>query len=49
MGHLIYIISNKRIMKAKIFTPLPMDTTDIELPEELELLVEQMSKNVHEV
>ena len=34
--------------KAK-YTPQPIDTTDVKLPEELELLVEQMSKNVHEV
>lgn len=31
------------------YTPQPIDTTDVKLPEELELLVEQMSKNVHEV
>lgn len=36
-------------MKQNTYTPQPMDTTDIELPEELEQLVEQMSKNVHEV
>ncbi len=34
--------------KAK-YIPQPIDTTDVKLPEELELLVEQMSKNVHEV
>ena len=26
-----------------------MDTTDIQLPEELSVLIEQMAKNVHEV
>ena len=26
-----------------------MDTTDVQLPEELNALIEQMSKNVHEV
>lgn len=31
------------------YIPQPMDTSDVKLPEELELLVEQMSKNVHEV
>lgn len=36
-------------MKQKTYTPQPIDTTGIELPEELEILVEQMSKNVHEV
>ena len=32
-----------------MYTPQPIDTTGVELPRELELLVEQMSKNVHEV
>lgn len=36
-------------MKQKMYTPQPIDTTDVELPEELEQLVEQISKNVHEV
>ena len=36
-------------MKQKTYTPQPIDTTSVELPEELEVLVEQMSKNVHEV
>lgn len=36
-------------MKTGKYTPLPIDTTDVKLPEELEQLVEQMSKNVHEV
>ena len=36
-------------MKQKTYTPQPIDTSDIRLPEELEVLVEQMSKNVHEV
>ena len=31
------------------YTPQPIDTSDVELPKELETLVEQMSKNVHEV
>ena len=36
-------------MKTKKYIPQPIDTTDIKLPKELEQLVEQMSKNVHEV
>lgn len=36
-------------MKAETYTPKPIDTTDIELPNELKMLVEQMSENVHEV
>ena len=36
-------------MKMGKYTPQPIDTTDVKLPEELEQLVEQMSKNVHEV
>lgn len=31
------------------YTPQPIDTTDVKLSKELEQLVEQMSKNVHEV
>ena len=31
------------------YLPQPMDTSDITLPEELNPLVEQMAKNVHEV
>lgn len=36
-------------MKTKNYTPQPIDTTDVILPEELEQLVEEMSKNVHEI
>lgn len=36
-------------MKKEKYIPQPIDTTDVGLPEELEQLVEQMSKNVHEV
>lgn len=36
-------------MIKKTYTPQPMDTAGVELPEELEVLVEEMSKNVHEV
>jgi ryanodine receptor 2 len=31
------------------YIPQPIDTNDVKLPKELEELVEQMSKNVHEV
>ena len=33
----------------KNYVPQPMDTNDIQLSEELNVLVEQMAKNVHEV
>lgn len=36
-------------MKQVKYTPQPIDTKDVKLPEELEQLVEKMSKNVHEV
>ena len=36
-------------MKRQTYTPLPIDTSDIQLPAELEELVEEMSKNVHDV
>ena len=36
-------------MKEKNYIPQPIDTNDVKLPEDLEQLVEQMSKNVHEV
>lgn len=35
-------------MKEK-YVPQPLDTSDVILPEELQPLVEQMAKNVHEV
>lgn len=31
------------------YVPQPMDTSDIQLPDELNALVEHMAKNVHEV
>lgn len=31
------------------YTPQPVDTSDVVLPEQLDELVEQMAKNVHEV
>lgn len=36
-------------MNSRRYIPQPIDTTGVELPKELEQLVEQMSKNVHEV
>lgn len=36
-------------MKTEKYRPQPIKTTEIELPKELEQLMEQMSKNVHEV
>ena len=36
-------------MKAKKYIPQPIDTSDVKLPKELEQLVEQMSRNVHDV
>lgn len=31
------------------YVPQPMDTSDIQLPEELNVLIEEMARNVHEV
>ena len=36
-------------MKKEAYVPQPMDTSDVQLPEELNALVEDMAKNVHEV
>ena len=36
-------------MNRQKYTPQPIDTSDVKLPKELETLVEQMAKNVHEV
>ncbi len=33
----------------KEYVPQPMDTSDIQLPEDLNVLIEQIAKNVHEV
>lgn len=33
----------------KNYIPQPMDTSDIRLPEELNVLIEHMAENVHEV
>ena len=39
----------KKAMTKNEYTPQPIDTSDVQLPEELQLLVEKMAKNVHEV
>lgn len=36
-------------MKKKQYTPNPINTSDIQLPEELNSLLEAMAKNVHEI
>lgn len=36
-------------MKNKTYIPQPVDVTDVRLPDELNNLVEQMARNVHEV
>lgn len=36
-------------MKKQRYIPCPTDTSEIELPEDLEELTEQMARNVHEV
>ena len=36
-------------MKLTNYTPQPMDTSDIQVPEELNPLLEAMAKNVHEI
>ena len=36
-------------MAKKTYKPQPIDISDVELPKELELLVEKMAKNVHDV
>lgn len=35
--------------KKNNYFPKPIDTSDVELPAELDVLVEQIAKNVHEV
>ena len=36
-------------MKKDSYIPQPIDTSDIQLPEELKPLLEAMAKNVHEI
>ena len=41
-----------KLIKEKMkdnYTPRPVDTSDVQLPEQMNALVEQMAKNVHEV
>lgn len=41
--------NKQKLMINTNYTPQPIYTTDVNLPKELESLVEKMSKNVHEV
>ena len=36
-------------MKKQDYTPHPIDLSDIKLPDELEMLSEQLARNIHEV
>ena len=45
----IDVCNKKKFIMNKNYVPQPMDTSDIQLPEELNVLIEQMAKNVHEV
>ncbi len=36
-------------MEERKYVPEPIDTTGVELPESLTMLIEQMARNVHEV
>lgn len=36
-------------MKKKEYTPQPIDTSDVQLPQELEPIIEVLAENVHEV
>lgn len=36
-------------MMKQTYTPAPLDTRDIELPKELDELIERMARNVHDV
>ena len=36
-------------MRTKTYKPQPVDTSDIMLPKELEALIEEMSRNTHDV
>lgn len=40
---------NKKMMKTEHYTPQPVDTKDVVLPEDLMSLAEEMAKNVHEI
>ena len=47
----IFIVTptNMRKMNTNYYTPQPIDTKDVVLPEELSELAEMIAKNVHEV
>ena len=36
-------------MMKQTYTPAPLDTRDVELPKELDGLIEEMARNVHDV
>ena len=36
-------------MKTSEYTPHPIDTSDVKLPEDLEMIIEKIAENVHEV
>ena len=42
-------ISTKHIMNKNNYTPNPIDTKDVAMPQELSALAEDIAKNVHEV
>ncbi len=42
------IINNNNTMNNKQYTPQPIDTSDVELDDELKQLVEQLARNVHD-
>ena len=44
-----YINKTKHIMNKNNYTPHPIDTKDVTLPQELTALAEDIAKNVHEV
>lgn len=39
----------KAIMEQREYIPRPIDTSEVVLPKELEVLAEELAKNVHEV
>lgn len=43
------LAKNNSINKVNAYHPAPMDTSSVELPEELTALTEEIAKNVHEV
>lgn len=45
---MLLITPNLKTMKQE-YSPKPIDTTDVELPEELAALAEKLAENVHDV